>query len=104
MDTETLKSVVTLLGWGVLFVVMMRYGCGAHVMGGHGHHGHHGREGGTDEHDPVCGMAVSPTASSAASVHQGRTYYFCSRNCREKFEADPQQYAAAGASGEHRQT
>lgn len=25
--------------WGVFFVVMMRFGCGAHVMGhGHGHH------------------------------------------------------------------
>lgn len=100
MDGETLKSVVSLLIWGGLFFVMMRYGCGAHIMGGH--HRHRDREGGdSNARDPVCGMPVPREASSAAAVHQGRTYYFCSRSCRDKFEADPEQYAAGapGAAG-----
>ena len=37
MDAESLKSLGWLLLWGGLFFVMMRYGCGAHMMGGHGH-------------------------------------------------------------------
>ena len=27
--------------WGGLFFLMMRFGCGAHMMGGHGRHGRH---------------------------------------------------------------
>ena len=101
MDTETLKSLSSLLVWGGLFFLMMRYGCGAHVMGGHGHHGHRSRDVETDERDPVCGMTVQPNASPAAAVHRGRTYYFCSRSCRDKFEAGPQQYTTAGAPEGH---
>ena len=26
--------------FGIFFIVMMRFGCGSHVMGGHGRHGH----------------------------------------------------------------
>ncbi len=42
MDLDTLKNVGWLLLWGGLFLVMMRYGCGAHVTGGHGPHAGHG--------------------------------------------------------------
>jgi len=41
--------------------------------------------------DPVCGMTVLPT-SKHQHVHDGRTWYFCSARCKEKFAADPQQY------------
>lgn len=101
MDTESLKSLGTLLFWGALFFVMMRYGCGKHTMGGHGHGGRHG--GSDGKKDPVCGMAVEPGKAAGASVHAGKTYYFCSTSCRDKFEQEPAKYAAAPALDEHRQ-
>ena len=49
--------------------------------------------------DPVCGMQVDPAGAAHRHEHQGRTWYFCSAGCRGKFEADPDRYLAAGASG-----
>lgn len=100
MDSESLKSLGTLLFWGVLIFLMMRFGCGAHIMGGHGHGGH-GGHGGSGERDPVCGMDVDPGKAAVASVHAGTTYYFCSTSCRDKFEKEPAKYASAAARGEH---
>jgi len=102
MDAEGLKSLGWIVLWGLLFFVMMRYGCGAHIMGGHGHHGGHGKQGGSGgEKDPVCGMAVDPEKAAGASVHAGKTYYFCSTSCRDKFEKEPAKYANAPARDEH---
>ena len=41
--------------------------------------------------DPVCAKTVS-TARANPSVHAGLVYYFCSRECREVFEAAPDLY------------
>ena len=43
--------------------------------------------------DPVCGMTVPATAASFPLAHDGVTYYFCSTNCRRRFEQDPAAYA-----------
>jgi xanthine dehydrogenase accessory factor len=43
--------------------------------------------------DPVCDMTVPATAASLPLVQDGVTYYFCSTNCRRKFEQDPAAYA-----------
>src|SRR5262245_26665086 len=43
--------------------------------------------------DPVCEMTVPATAASFPLVQDGVTYYFCSTNCRRKFEQDPAAYA-----------
>lgn len=94
METESVLSVLSLLIWGGLFFLMMRYGCGAHIMGGHGHHGGAAR-------DPVCGMEVDPQRAAGASVHEGKTYYFCSASCRDKFEQAPQKYLSAPAQAGH---
>jgi YHS domain-containing protein len=95
MDTENLKSLGWLLVWGALFFVMMRYGCGAHMMGGHGRHRKHRDPADGDEtKDPVCGMSVSAEKAAAATVLKGNTYYFCSRSCRDKFEQAPDSYIA----------
>ena len=32
MDTEFIKPLASILIWGGLFFLMMRYGCGAHVI------------------------------------------------------------------------
>ena len=109
MDTESLKPLLSILIWGGLFFFIMRYGCGAHMMGGHGHHGGHGNSTDTtdkDTKDPVCGMAVDRQKSTAASTYRGKTFYFCSTTCRDKFEHEPEKYAssatpAAPQPGEH---
>jgi xanthine dehydrogenase accessory factor len=49
--------------------------------------------------DPVCGMTVAVDARET-SVHDGIVYAFCSRGCRERFEAEPGRYLAVGAAGQ----
>jgi len=44
--------------------------------------------------DPVCGMEINPEQAAARSDYQGQTYYFCSADCKQTFDATPQQYAA----------
>jgi Cu+-exporting ATPase len=44
--------------------------------------------------DPVCGMTVDPHKTSHRQQQAGRTYYFCSARCRDKFVADPAKYLA----------
>jgi Cu+-exporting ATPase len=44
------------------------------------------------EKDPVCGMQVDPARAAASSEHQGKTYYFCSSHCKQKFDRDPKQF------------
>lgn len=43
--------------------------------------------------DPVCRMGVVPEAASASRVHDGRTFYFCSTGCAERFAAAPDRFA-----------
>lgn len=95
--------------WAALIFLMMRFGCGAHVMGhGHGQHGEQRADrGGSPEQlrwvppvtdvDPVCGKTVQ-TDRAKSSVNDGSVYYFCSRECREQFEAAPHLYVGAQGS------
>lgn len=41
------------------------------------------------ERDPVCLMALNPRQAAAMIEYEGRAYYFCSRDCRDKFAANP---------------
>ena len=50
--------------------------------------------------DPVCGMTVAPASAAGSTTHEGVTYHFCSRNCLEKFRADPSKYAVPAARQE----
>jgi YHS domain-containing protein len=43
--------------------------------------------------DPVCGMDVEEQKAAGASQHKGRSYFFCSKSCKEKFDRNPEQYA-----------
>jgi xanthine dehydrogenase accessory factor len=47
-----------------------------------------------EEIDPVCGMTVVVADARFRSVHEERTYYFCSAGCQASFEADPVRYVA----------
>jgi Cu+-exporting ATPase len=90
-------------------------GTGASATAGHGHHhhddsahAHHAQAhhmGGHDSapaaglvKDPVCGMNVDPHTAKHRAEHGGRTYYFCSARCRERFEAEPQKYLTPEAA------
>jgi P-type Cu+ transporter len=40
--------------------------------------------------DVVCGMWVEPDKARGKAEHRGKTFYFCSPRCEEKFKADPE--------------
>jgi Cu+-exporting ATPase len=42
--------------------------------------------------DPVCGMDVDPNTAKYRAEHAGKTWYFCSARCQEKFQAEPARY------------
>ena len=44
--------------------------------------------------DPVCGMAVDETGTSATTTYGGRTRYFCSSACKVAFDHAPATYDA----------
>jgi|AZID01.1.fsa_nt_gi YHS domain-containing protein len=88
-----MDGLLSLLLFGGVFLLMMRFGCGAHVMhGGHDKQPHQRNgEGETDHIDPVCGMTVDPN-EGYGKVYQGNLYRFCSRDCLDRFDADPEAY------------
>ena len=43
--------------------------------------------------DPVCGMTIGREDAAGQSSYQGQTVYFCSKDCKAKFDADPARYA-----------
>ncbi len=100
-----MESVLWFLIIGIVFFLMMRFGCGAHMGGmGHGgcgggpggHEGHmgHGEEPSTSEKvkDPVCGMEIDKGQAYAMIRRGGKEIYFCSENCQNKFNSEPKKY------------
>jgi YHS domain-containing protein len=92
-----MQGFFSLLMFAALFYLMMRFGCGAHMVHGHGGH-KHGHDGdavasGGHDTDPVCGMTFARD-HGYTKVHEGRPYRFCSRACLDKFESNPQRYLA----------
>ncbi|MCP9624125.1 ATP-binding cassette domain-containing protein [Nocardia otitidiscaviarum] len=45
--------------------------------------------------DPVCGMEIMVERAAGHRTAGGRTLYFCSRICLDKYDADPQRYRSA---------
>lgn len=43
-------------------------------------------------HDLVCGKRLCPKSANVEYKHNGKTYYFCSQKCKEKFEKNPAKY------------
>ncbi len=102
---------------GFIFL-MTKFGCGKHMMGGHGKHARRDPSNPASNEipgdtstvavapsdpgpltwvapekdvDPVCGKTVT-TKTARPSVYAGNVFYFCSRDCREVFEAAPGTY------------
>lgn len=88
-----MEGLLSLLLFAGLFYLMMRFGCGAHLI-----HGHGAKSNPTGQHkDPVCGMEVDPQ-SGYGKVQDSTLYRFCSRSCLDKFEADPEKYLGSDGS------
>ena len=97
---------------GIAFLVLLsRGGFGHHghggIGGGHGGHGGHGDGGGGGSHGPDgggpggSGAAIDPVTGNAVrkdqaltSVRAGHVFYFESAETRQRFEAEPDKYAA----------
>jgi P-type Cu+ transporter len=48
--------------------------------------------------DPVCGMGIDPQSAFATREHMGQTFYFCSKNCVDQFDANPHRYMTTSAT------
>ncbi len=47
--------------------------------------------------DPVCGMKVDEKNAKATSEHNGQKVYFCSDQCKQAFDRNPDQYVRKSA-------
>ncbi len=45
--------------------------------------------------DPVCGASV-PEQGAPSSEFEGKLYYFCSEDCKQEFDDDPEVYVGWG--------
>jgi Cu+-exporting ATPase len=43
--------------------------------------------------DPVCEMQIDSAEAAASEYYKGKTYYFCSGACQERFVASPAHFA-----------
>jgi len=48
--------------------------------------------------DPVCGMEVDEKNAPAQGSYRGKTYYFCSEDCKASFDANPKKYVKQPAN------
>jgi P-type Cu+ transporter len=47
--------------------------------------------------DPVCGMDVNDRDAKATAQHGGKSYNFCSTECRDQFQKNPERYTRQSA-------
>lgn len=50
----------------------------------------------TDRHDPVCGKDVEPRTATYKEEYGGKTYFFDSKDCWQKFHDNPHAYLPGG--------
>lgn len=50
--------------------------------------------------DPVCDMEVDERDAAASSYYEGDRYYFCSEDCKQRFDADPERYVSRRESSQ----
>lgn len=102
-------TLLSFLLWAGIIFLVMRLGLGSHLMGQERSRlrnpigPNRGDSPGllwvppAKDVDPVCGKTVT-TERAKPSVYAGHVYYFCSRECREVFEAAPDLYVGGGAA------
>jgi Cu+-exporting ATPase len=55
-------------------------------------------KGGEMAKDPVCGMDVEEGTAAGTATHEGKTYYFCSEQCKAAFQRTPARFVAASGA------
>lgn len=80
---------LSFLVFAILFYVMMRFGCGAHMA--HGHHSGKKENDSGSNYDPVCGMKVEDE-KGYGRMFEGQLYRFCSKKCLNEFDEQPEKY------------
>ena len=95
-----MEGLGSLIMFALFFYLMMRFGCGAHMV--HGHGGHKDAGPGTFI-DPVCGKEVEPDKGYGA-MHAGNLYRFCSRKCLDQFDEQPVLFINKGNKGMHHES
>ncbi len=93
-----MEGLGSLLFFAILFFIMMRWGCGSHMIHGHGSHSNDRDADHNKYIDPVCNMEVKAD-KGYGKMYGGTLYRFCSRSCLDKFDIEPQRYISKG--GEH---
>lgn len=48
--------------------------------------------------DPVCKMKMDKNKTKLSGEFEGEKYYFCSENCKNKFNTSPKDYAKKNAA------
>lgn len=92
-----MEGLGSLLLFAVAFFLLMRFGCGSHMIHGYGSHGHSGNDNSDSDNrgskyiDPVCNMEVE-TEQGYGKMHHGTLYRFCSKDCLDKFDSNPDRY------------
>jgi len=84
-----MEGLLSVLFYAALIYLMIRFGCGAHMF--------RKTKKSTDDDaskhiDPVCGKDVPPN-EGYGEMHAGQLHRFCSRQCLDAFDADPDRYA-----------
>lgn len=46
--------------------------------------------------DPVCGMVVPEEHAAVCTDFKGKHFCFCSEECKEEFDMDPEMYSTEG--------
>lgn len=102
MNWSNFTSLLWIIGIGAAFYLMMKM---------HGNHSHGESQQGPHQHgaggdglghgagqekpiDPVCGMSIDPERAAAMRTVGGRNFFLCSASCLEKFDKEPERYAA----------
>ena len=82
-----MEGLFSLLLYAGVFYFLMRFGCGAHMT-----HGHHKKKvASMPTIDPVCGTTVDEE-QGYGKLQNGHLYRFCSKDCLNEFDADPDKY------------
>lgn len=42
--------------------------------------------------DPVCNMDIDEKKAASRSTYKGKTYFFCAKGCKDKFDKDPEKF------------
>ena len=104
--TMMILNLLVLLAFASVFYLLVRTGWSAEIV--HGAHVVRTSDGSQpparalakgEAKDPVCGMPVV-SDEGWAHVFEGRTYRFCSKSCRMRFESAPLDFIPAVSNGE----